>query len=192
MHSRVAELLEEIREREEELEDLIRVQEAKLIYTLEGKKICFEEAVREAQQKLKVGTLRWLSESRPRNVLSAPIIYLMIVPFALLDLFVTLYQWICFPLYRIAKVKRHKYIVMDRHNLSYLNNIEKFNCVYCGYVNGLVGYVREIVGRTEQYWCPVKHAQKVLDSHRHYTKFAAFGDADAYMELVRQRRARKD
>ena len=38
MSSRVAELLEEIREREEELEDLIRTQEARFIYKLEGNK----------------------------------------------------------------------------------------------------------------------------------------------------------
>jgi hypothetical protein len=189
MGSRVSELLEEIREREEELEDLIRVQEARLIYTLEGKKVHFEEAVRQAQQKLKVGTMRWLRESRPRNVLSSPIIYSMIVPFAFLDLCVSVYQWICFPLYRIAPVKRRKYIVMDRHQLSYLNNIEKLNCAYCGYVNGLVSYVREIVARTEQYWCPIKHARKVLDSHRHYRQFAAFGDADAYLELAEKQRS---
>ena len=187
MSLRVAELLEEIREREEELEDLIRIREAQLIYTLEGTRVRFEEAVREAHKKLKVGTLRWLAQSRPRNVLSAPVIYAMIIPFAFLDLCVTLYQWLCFPLYRIKKVKRSKHIVIDRHQLPYLNAIEKFNCIYCGYINGLVSYVREIVARTEQYWCPIKHANKVLDPHRRYMRFAAFGDADAYRKALDRR-----
>lgn len=189
MNSRVTELLEEIREREEELEELIRTREAQLIYTLEGTKVRFEEAVRKAHKKLKVGTLSWLRQSQPRNVLSAPLIYSMIVPFAFLDLCITLYQWLCFPLYRIAPVKRSKYIVIDRHQLRYLNAIEKFNCIYCGYVNGLVGYAREIVARTEQYWCPIKHANKIMDPHRRYARFAGYGDADAYRQALEKRNA---
>jgi hypothetical protein len=189
VNSRVTELLEEIREREEELEELIRTREAQLIYTLEGTKVRFEEAVRKAHKKLKVGTLSWLRQSQPRNVLSAPLIYSMIVPFAFLDLCITLYQWLCFPLYRIAPVKRSKYIVIDRHQLRYLNAIEKFNCIYCGYVNGLVGYAREIVARTEQYWCPIKHANKIMDPHRRYARFAGYGDADAYRQALEKRNA---
>lgn len=182
-------MLEEIREREEELEDLLRTQEAKFLYQLEGKKIRFEEAVRQAQIKLKIGLLRWLRESNPRNVLSAPVIYSMLIPFMLVDLCITIYQWLCFPLYRIGKVRRDKYIVIDRHQLSYLNSIEKFNCVYCGYVNGLIGYAREIVSRTEQYWCPIKHANKLLDPHRRYTRFATFGDAEEYRKFMARRDA---
>lgn len=188
MNPRIAELLEEIREREEELEDLIRTQEKKILFRLEGNKVRFEAAVREAQKQMKVGIARWLRESKPRNLLSAPVIYSMIIPFVLLDACITLYQWVCFPLYRIAKVQRDKYIVIDRHHLSYLNAIEQFNCVYCGYVNGLVAYVREIVSRTEQYWCPIKHASKVLDPHRRYQRFAAFGDARGYRDSMTQQR----
>ncbi len=190
MNPRIAELLEEIREREEELEELIRTREAQLIYTLEGTKVRFEEAVRQAHKKLRVGTLSWLRQSQPRNVLSAPVIYSMIIPFAFLDLCVTLYQWLCFPLYRIAPVKRSKYIVIDRHQLPYLKGIEKINCIYCGYVSGLVSYAREIVARTEQYWCPIKHANKILDPHRRYMRFAGFGDADAYQRALQKRNTR--
>ena len=187
MKTRVAELLEEIREREEELEELIKTHEARFIYKLEGNKVRFEKTVREVQESLKVGLFRWLRDSNPRNVLSAPVIYSMIFPFLLLDICVSLYQWLCFPLYRIGKVKRNKYIVIDRHQLSYLNSIEKLNCAYCGYVNGLISYAREIVARTEQYWCPIKHAHKVLDSHRRYSRFTEFGDAEAYREHIAHR-----
>lgn len=34
--------------------------------------------------------------------------------------------------------------------------MEKVNCVYCSYFNGLMSYLREIAGRTEQYWCPIR------------------------------------
>ena len=106
----------------------------------------------------------------------------------MLDLSISIYQALCFPLYRIAKVKRRKYIVVDRHNLHYLNIIEKFNCIYCGYVNGLIAYSREIVARTEQYWCPIKHAKKILDPHRTYAYFSDFGDSDKYhIHLMKMR-----
>jgi hypothetical protein len=68
----------------------------------------------------------------PKHLLTAPVIYTLIIPGLLLDLFVTLYQWICFPVYKITKVKRGDHIVIDRQYLRYLNLIEKINCVYCG------------------------------------------------------------
>lgn len=185
MSSRISELLEEIRAREEELESLMRDREAKILYHFEGGKVRFEAAIREAHRKLKVGVLHWLRESEPRNILSAPVIYSMIVPFVLLDLTLTLYQWLCFPLYRIARVKRSRYIIMDRQHLVYLNSIQKLNCMYCGYGNGLLAYAREIVSRTEQYWCPIKHVGKVLDPHRRYARFAEYGVAVDYPEHSR-------
>ena len=188
MNSRISELLEEIREREEELEDAIRTREAAFLYRLEGTKVRFERTVVQAHRRLKVGIFRWLRASSPRNVISAPVIYAMIVPFVILDLAISVYQLLCFPLYRIAKVKRRRYLAVDRHQLSYLNSIEKLNCVYCGYVNGLVAYSREIVARTEQYWCPIKHARKVLDPHRRYARFADYGDSEAYPQHLKRMR----
>ena len=186
--SRVSELLAEILRLEEELEDAVKTHEVEFLYRVDGTKVRFEQAVRKAHQKLKVGVFRWLRESSLRNVISAPFIYAMILPLLVLDIGVSLYQFICLPLYRIPKVRRRSYIVLDRHKLSYLNSIEKFNCVYCGYANGLIGYVREITARTEQYWCPVKHARKILDPHRRYARFADFGDSEAYQDYVEKMR----
>jgi hypothetical protein len=69
---------------------------------------------------------------------------------------------------------------MDRGRLAYLNPMEKFNCVYCGYVNGLLAYVQEIAGRTEQYWCPIKHAIRLKTTHSRYQRFFDYGDAEQY------------
>ena len=69
-------------------------------------------------------------------------------------------QAICFRSYRIPRVRRMDYIRLDRSQLAYLNWVETLNCLYCGYANGVAAYVREIAGRTEQYWCPIKHALK--------------------------------
>ena len=98
----------------------------------------------------------------------------------MLDLFVTVYQAVCFPVYGIAKVRRGDYLIFDRYHLGYLNALEKLNCGYCSYANGLLSYVREIAGRTEQYWCPIKHARRVIGAHSHYAQFHDFGDAAAF------------
>lgn len=184
MNSRISELLDEIRIREEELEEAIKTHEAEFLYRLEGTKIKFEAAVEQAHRKLKVGVFHWLKNSNPLNVISAPVIYAMLLPFMLLDLTVSIYQLICFSLYKIQKVDRKKYIVIDRQHLSYLNSIEKINCMYCGYVNGLISYSHEIVARTEQYWCPIKHAKKVLSTHRRYAQFADFGDPKDHRQHI--------
>ena len=106
MNSRVAKLLEEIRAREEELAEAVKTHEVAFLYRLDGTKVKFEKGVRASHRRLKVGLIRWLWDSELRNVASAPIIYLMVIPFLLLDLSITIYQLSCFPLYRIAKVRR--------------------------------------------------------------------------------------
>jgi len=189
MDSRISELLAEIRRLEDELEDAVKTHEVRFRYQLEGTRVKFQNSVREAHRKLKVGIFRWIRDSQPRNIASAPVIYAMIFPFALLDLMLSTYQLICFPLYRMPKVERRRFIVIDRHSLSYLNSIERLNCVYCGYVNGLIAYVREIAARTEQYWCPIKHARKILDPHRRYARFADFGDSEEFEAYVEKMRA---
>jgi hypothetical protein len=122
-------------------------------------------------------------------VLCAPVIYSLIVPFVLLDLCVTVYQAICFPVYGIPKVPRKDYIVVDRIRLGYLNGLEKLNCAYCGYRNGLLAYMVEIASRTEQYWCPIKHSRRLKGTHRHYLEFVDFGDAQAYHDKLADLRA---
>jgi heat shock protein HspQ len=51
-----------------------------------------------------------------------------------------------------------------------------------------MAYGREVVGLTEQYWCPIKHARRVLQAHPHYHGFADYGDAEHFRaELARLR-----
>lgn len=180
MNESIRKLLSDIAKLEEELATVIQDQQEQLHYRLEGSKIRFEENLRRVHHELKTGVITWLRTSEWRNVVTAPFIYAMIIPLLLLDLFVTTYQAVCFPLYRIPKVTRSNYIIVDRHHLGYLNVIEKLNCTYCGYADGLLAYTRQILSRTEMYWCPIKHARKVLDPHRRYVKFSDFGDGDDF------------
>ncbi|GAB5499703.1 MAG: hypothetical protein PsegKO_20140 [Pseudohongiellaceae bacterium] len=180
MTDRISTLVDKISKLEKQLRDEIKEQEDRFQYRLEGRRVKFEQSVLEAHRKFKVAILPWLRASLWRNVFSAPFIYAMIVPLAFLDLTVTLYQQLCFRLYDIQRVDRSRYVILDRHQLAYLNGIEKFNCIYCGYGNGIIAYAREIIARTEQYWCPIKHARQALGTHRRYDKFANYGDADNY------------
>ena len=180
MNERVRLILNQITALEDELRVALHEQEGRLLYKIKGKRVEFEHAITEAHLQLKVGVLRWFLTVRPQNFLTAPIIYSMIAPLVLFDLFVTFYQATCFPIYGIPKVRRSDYIVMDHQLLAYLNIIEKIHCVYCSYANGIIAYAREITARTEQYFCPIKHAQKLLGSHDRYTRFLDYGEADDY------------
>lgn len=189
MNERIRHLVEQMRALEQELEAALEERETRVLFSLKGKQVEFEQSIREAHRKLKTGIYRWLIESRPQNMITLPLIYGMIVPLAFLDLCLALYQGICFPLYRIARVRRSNYIVFDRQHLGYLNAIEKFHCTYCAYANGLMAYAVEITARTEQYWCPIKHARKALGTHARYRDFLDYGDAPGYREKLGAMRA---
>jgi hypothetical protein len=123
-----------------------------------------------------------------RNLLTTPLIYSLGLPLVLLDIWVSVYQWICFPVYGIGRVRRSRYFALDRHRLGYLTAIEKVNCLYCSYATGLFAYVREVAARTEQYWCPIKHARRVVAPHRRYAGFVEYGDATGYRHGLRRMR----
>lgn len=168
------------RELAQELDRRLAEQRQKFHYSLRRGRVVFEKNIRRLQRQQRVGVWRYLRDAPLRYVLSAPVIYGMIVPLLILDLSVTVYQHICFRIYGIPRVRRSDYVVIDRHHLGYLNAIEKLNCVYCGYGNGLMAYAREITARTEQFWCPIKHARQVLDGHHRMTRFFDYGDAEAW------------
>lgn len=179
MNDRIRQLLKQISTLEAELNTAIEEQESRVRYKIEGKRVVFEHAIREAHRKLKprMNFLIWFLTVRPKNFLTMPIIYGMLVPLALFDLCISLYQLTCFPIYGITRVKRANYILIDRQYLAYLNIIEKADCTYCGYAVGMIGYASEILARTEQYFCPIKHARKMLGAHARYANFLEYGDA---------------
>jgi hypothetical protein len=121
-------------------------------------------------------------------VLTAPAIYGLMIPVVFLDIFCTLYQAICFPVYEIPKVSRKKYLSLDRKKLSYLTFVQKLNCFYCDYANGVLAYASEVAGRTEWYWCPIKHPDNALRAHDHYDDFIEYGDSDDFPKKHRAKR----
>jgi hypothetical protein len=180
MNQRIANIAEQIHNLESELEVEFARRRMELAFTVKGRVVEFEEHVLKRHRELRISLSRYILSARPLLILITPVIYSLIIPFVLLDLFLGVYQFICFPVFGIPAVKRRDYIVIDRVHLSYLNVIEKINCAYCGYANGLVAYAREIISLTEQYWCPIKHARRVIAAHERYRNFVDYGDAESY------------
>lgn len=177
------------KELEHELEIKLKDKRERFQYSLNEGKVRFEKSVHDIQRKYKKGIFLYLYDAKITHILTAPIIYSVVLPIALIDISVSFYQHTCFRIYGIARVKRSDYVVIDRQHLAYLNAIEKMNCMYCGYGNGVIAYVREIIARTEQYWCPIKHAGKNPDAHRLTEKFTDYGDAQAYKDKLKSLRS---
>jgi hypothetical protein len=193
MNPAIAALLLRIRALEEELDNELARRRAELKFTLHAKKVIFDQLVTRQHRQFRMGLLHYVLGSRPLILLTAPVIYSMVLPLLLLDLLFSLYQLICFPVYGIVKVRRSDYLIFDRNQLAYLNLVERLNCAYCSYGNGVIAYAREIAARTEQYWCPIKHARRMQGAHARYPEFVDYGDAEAYRsELAALRKALRE
>jgi hypothetical protein len=153
-------------------------------YELREGKVWFSNEIKREHRRLKTSLVQYVLHSRVMAILTAPFIYAVIIPFVLLDLFVSVYETVCFPVYGIPKARRRDYIAIDRNKLRYLNALEGFNCMYCSYGNGVLAYAVEVAGRTEQHWCPIKHARRVQNVHDRYAHFLPYGDAHVYREKI--------
>lgn len=189
MTTALEQLTQRMRDLEEALEAELDERRKELRYRLERHRVVFEEDVVARHRAARIRLSSFLAKTRILVVLTAPFIYGLILPLLLLDLFVMLYQATCFPVYGIEKVRRRDFIVLDRQQLAYLNGLQKLNCLYCGYANGLVGLVREVGSRTEAYWCPIKHARRVSEPHMRYPEFADFGDESVFEKRLADLRA---
>lgn len=171
-------LLNKIKFLEKELLEEVQHQQEDFVKKIKQKSL--------SEKKSSHPFLSYLKNAPIKHILSAPVIWMVIIPTILLDITVTVYQTICFPLYHIPKVKREDYLVFDRQLLNYLNIIEKINCAYCSYFTGVIAFTQEIAARTEQFWCPIKHARRMCTLHSRYQKFIAYDDETAYRQYKEQ------
>lgn len=120
------------------------------------------------------------------HVLLIPFIWMVFIPLVILDIFMELYHHISFPVYGFVKVKRSEYIKIDRYKLKYLNLFQKLNCLYCSYANGLLHYSLTIAGKTEKYWCGIKHrADKGFVAPEHHQDFVDYGNTEDFDKKYR-------
>ena len=192
MNSRLNQILEEIRELEKSIQSEMKRREGELRYQVSEGRVIFEKEIEALHKKLSSPLSSYIIKAPLLTILSAPVIYAMIIPALFMDITLWVYQMICFPVYGIPKVRRRDHIILDRHYLRYLNFLERLNCDYCSYFNGLASYATEIAARTEQYWCPIKHASGKAQRHSRYHFFFDYGDDEAYRTRLKEIRRKFD
>jgi len=119
----------------------------------------------------------FLHEHNPFAVLLAAItIYAMIIPMMISDVATSIYQAIYFSVFDIPKIDRREYVVMDRWDLKKLNLIQKLNCVYCEYGNGVTAWAKAVASQTEIHSCAIKHRHLVRGQQEgeDYYKYSDF------------------
>ncbi len=184
MNAKIKSLVQEISALQEELkEELHKVEED---FSLQNGKVVFSQKALMTQKEKLVHLFTYLKEAPLINILSAPVIYMMIIPALILDVMLFIYVAVVFRVYKFPKIRRSDYIVFDRQYLGYLNILEKINCVYCAYFNGLMNYTVAVAGRTELYFCPIKHAKKIAYTHQFYYDFLPYGDAETYRKRLKE------
>ncbi|MCW8986048.1 MAG: hypothetical protein OQK75_00120 [Gammaproteobacteria bacterium] len=182
MNEQIKKIVDKIHALEEEMRAILYAQQSQFSYKIAGKRVEFEKGIREVHERLKMSWFYWFITISPKHLVSGPFIYGLIIPLLVFDIGVSVFQSVCFRLYGISRVKRSDYIVFDHQHLAYLNIFEKSHCLYCSYATGLINYGREIASRTEQYWCPIKHAHKMIDTHHRYADFLDYGNAENYQD----------
>ena len=186
MNDKLDVLLGQMRQLERDIVEETHRKGAEFSCLIRDRKAHFTEAAKARHKQLRLGYHRYLLHSRFLVVVTSPVIWMCAIPVFFCDVIAYVYQSICFPIYGIPKVRRSDYIAFDRHRLNYLNWAEKFNCEYCAYVNGILAYFTEIAARTEQHWCPIKHAGCSKCAHSRYRKFVDYGDAEGYRAHVEE------
>jgi len=86
MPSHIDDLVRRIAELERELEGEFGRARERWRYRIEKGRVRFEHDARMAHRRLKQSIPKFIRESSPANLLTAPIIYSLVVPIAILDL----------------------------------------------------------------------------------------------------------
>ena len=174
--NRISEILEEIENKKLELLKEYEKLKKRYDFSFEKGKIRFSSAAKKYQKKFKIPLPKYFLKPVFRHALSIPFIYSMIIPAVILDIFLFVFQQTALRLYRVPLVRRRDYLNLDRRHLEYLNIMQKFNCIYCSYINGLFAFAVEVAGRTEKYWCPIKSARPKTWEHNWEKHFSDYGD----------------
>ena len=188
MNDKIREIVEEIEAMKLKLSEELAEQESNITYEIQNGYVKFEKDVLQKQKENMKNLLAWFREVPLLHFLTAPLIYGMVIPAILVDVIIFIYQHVVFRIFKFEFLKRSDYIVFDRHYLGYLNPVEKLNCVYCSYVNGVLQYASAIASRTEFYFCPIKHAKKIAYDHDYYQDYLAYGDEDEYQKKLKELR----
>jgi hypothetical protein len=88
MTAQLDELMQKLRSVEAEIETEVTKRREELRFHFENRRIVFEEEVLQLQRAIRIRVSRYLIDANPLIILCAPVIYSLIVPIALVDLWV--------------------------------------------------------------------------------------------------------
>ena len=188
MSDKIKEMIEEIEAMKEKLGKEIAQHEKDISYEIQNGYIQFEKEIFDRQKQNMMHLWDWFREIPLPQLLSAPVVYMMIIPAILLDMMLFIYHNVVSRVFKIEFGKRSDYVIFDRQYLGYLNVVEKLNCLYCAYFNGVMQYASSIAARTELHFCPIKHAKKIAYKHEFYNTFLQYGDGDVYQKKLKKLR----
>lgn len=188
MSDKIKKMIDDIEVMKAKLVEEIQHQEEQFTYEIKNGSVKFGNDILEKQRKNMKSLWQWFREIPLPHLLSSPLIYAMTIPAIFLDVMLFLYVKVVGKVFKFDFPKRNTYIVFDRQYLGYLNIMEKLNCMYCSYFNGLMAYASAIASRTELYFCPIKHAKKVAYDHKYYNRYLSYGDEDKYQEKLKKLR----
>jgi len=192
MSDKIKEIIEEIEAMKVKLGEEIAQQEKDISYEIQNGYVQFEKEVLDKQKENMKNLLAWFRDIPLLHLLASPLVYAMVIPAILFDIILFIYQQVIFRIFKFKFIERSDYIRFDRQYLGYLNLIEKLNCMYCSYFNGLMQYAAAIAGRTELYFCPIKHAKKVAYEHDYNDEFFRYGDEDEYQKKLEALRKKSE
>jgi len=112
MNPQINEFLDRIRQLEVDIEQEVQRRRQQFQADFDQRKVKFEHEVLNQQRRFKQGVVNYLLTSDWRHLLTMPLIYPVLLPMLLLDVMVSLYQWVCFPLYSMPRVKRSDFLSM--------------------------------------------------------------------------------
>ncbi len=190
MNKRIEELISDIEEMKMKLSEEITKQESHISYEIQNGYVRFEKDVLEKQKENMKNLLAYFRDIPLFHLLSSPLIYVMVIPAVVFDVLLFIYQQVIFRIYKFKFIKRSDYILFDHQYLGYLNPIEKLNCLYCSYFNGLMQYASAIAVRTEFYFCPIKHAKKIAYQHEYYDQYLEYGEEEDFQNKLESLRNR--
>lgn len=180
MDEEIGRLITQLSRLEDQIERKFEQRRKAFEYSIENRKIIFTENVLAQQRRFRTGLIAYIGSTSLTQIACAPFIYGLIVPLMMLDIGIFFYQRVCFTFWGLAQNARSEYVTFDRRHLAYLNGIQKLNCMYCGYANGVIALAQEVASQTEQYWCPIKHAARMRGAHHRYRNFLEYGDAEGF------------
>jgi hypothetical protein len=114
-------LLKQISILENELQRVISEKEHEFRYTWSKRESPVRKGSPSSTCSVASRSVSYVLHSRTLVVLTSPLIYLMVIPFVLLDLLITTYQAACRPVDGVPRVARADYIILDRSQPAYLN-----------------------------------------------------------------------